>query len=96
MSDSEGIEKQRVRTKIEEYLGGKKQYDFQGFGNFEKIKLGGNTWIYIVEVEMKDWDNPNYALVPVIRAYPLGIVMMNALQITRVLEALINGLSEPF
>lgn len=96
MNETEGVEKSRVRTTIEEYLGGKKEYDFEGFGNFEKIKLGGNTWIYVVEVEMKNWDNLNYALVPVIRAYPLGIVMMTSSQIARVVEALIDGLSRPF
>ena len=45
---------------------------------------------------MKDWESYNYALVPVVRAYPLGIVMMTSKQITRVVKALIDGLNNPF
>ena len=90
------VEKERVRAKIEEYLAGKKGYDLKGFGNYEKIEMGGATWIYIVEVDMVDWDVYNYAFVPVVRANPLGIVMMTARQLTDVVKALIDGLEEPF
>ena len=90
------VEKERVRAKIEEYLSGKKDYDLAGFGNYEKIEMGGSTWIYVVEVEMKGWDDYNYALVPVVRANPLGIVMMTSSQITRVVKRLIDGLEETF
>jgi len=90
------IEKERVRAKIEKYLEGKKGYDLEEFGDCKKVKLGGATWIYVVEVRMEGWDEYNYALVPVVRANPLGCIMLSSSQLARVIEAMIDGLDEPF
>ena len=94
MEESEGIEKTRVRERITEYFNTKQGYKFLKFGKFKKIKLGGATWLYIVEAEMEQ--GRDIALVPVSRAFPQGIIILNSEQVASIVRALIDGLGTPF
>lgn len=58
------------------------------------IKLGGGTWLYIVETVMAD--HRNYALVPVNRAFVQGIMILNSDQLSRIVRTFIDGLEKEF
>jgi hypothetical protein len=94
MSSSDGKEKTRVREEIMKYYSSKQGYDFKRFGKFEKVKLGGNTWMYLVETIMTD--GTNYALVPVNRAFVQGIIILNSDQLAKIVKAFIDGLRNDF
>lgn len=95
MSKEEGVEKSRVRKRIEKYFAGKSGFDLGAFGKYEKIRLGGGTWAYIVEVTLAD-ERTYYAVVPVAQAYPLGIVVLHSGHYAKVVETLIDGPTKDF
>jgi len=94
MSTSEKTEKRRVRERIREYYKVKEGYNFERFGKYEKINLGGRTGLYIVETIMID--HRNYALVTVNRAFVQGIMILNSDQLSRIVKTLIDGLEKEF
>jgi hypothetical protein len=94
LADSERPEKRNVREAIIEYFRTHQGYRFKEFGNFKKTKLGGNTWIYLVETKMED--GLNLALVTVNRAFVQGIFILNSDQVAKIVKALIDGLEDPF
>ena len=94
MSTSEGTEKNNVRAEIEKYYNEKRGYDFRKFGKFEKILLGGRTYLYIVETIMGE--GINFALVPVNRANVQGIIILNSEQVSKMIKRFIDGLTKEF
>ena len=92
---SEGTEKSRVRKEIESYFE-RKKYSFTGFSRYKKENLSSGTGLYLVEIFVEEWSNPMFALVTVSRAYPQGMIVLNAEQISTAVKILIEGLHEQF